>query len=234
MIGFMAANFSAFRSLVLSKTVFPPDLQIEGLERKGLQKKIWLKAPGFFRSEAMSTSGDSVFFAKDFEAGMPGHVIYHFLFMARNKNLQKELFRRMAIDLNFVSLERRHEKVVYRIGHPEGNRPVIVLEKDLFLPLEIRFCSEKDRVPVMLSIRFDDYRKLEKGWYPFRVSYFRDGELLGFCTITALEINPPIKTVLSPIPLEDILPETECEGREASPQEERFDSIMKSLQDKYN
>ena len=232
-LGFMSSNFSTFKSMVLVQTISMAGRERESAEPEEIQVKMWLKAPGFFHCEVMSNTGNAAYNKSGVDVGLGVYGIYHLLFMSRDAHLQADLLSHMGIDMNSVSLERHRESIVYRIGSPGEKRPVFFLEKDRFLPLEIAFCSRQHGVPSIISIRFDDYRKLERGWYPFRVNYFRDGEPFGTITVTSLEVNPSISTTLSPISLDDILPEETCAGREVSPQEERIDNIIRSLKQKY-
>lgn len=232
-IGLMCANFKAFKTLVVVESFRTVYEEENGTEFKGRMRKIWLKAPAFFRSETIGESEGPATGGKGMAISGSAGLICHLLLMARDKQSQMDLLTNMGIDVTAVSLQRDRESIAYRIGGPGGGDPYLIVEKERFLPLEMRFCARGRNRPVLLTIRFDEYRRLEKGWYPYRISYSGDGQPLGSCTVNDLDTNPPIKDALSSIPLEDILPSAACKERDTPPQEERIDNIIKSFQDKY-
>ncbi|MFC1884409.1 hypothetical protein ACFL2O_06550 [Thermodesulfobacteriota bacterium] len=232
-IDLMSDNFSKFKSMIVVLSIRPAGEEAVEVE-SGLVQKIWLQTPGFFSKKVMGEKEDQDSLKVKIQGDIEDYpIFYHLLFMGRGNEAQTALISRMGIDLNTVSFTRKDGIIACRIGDPDIKSPCFILEKDRFLPLEIKCCVRGKTGPVMLSIRFEDYRKIEKGWYPHLVTSFLDGVPWFSCTVKDLETNPPITANLSPIPLENILPAASCAGREGDLQKERFENIIKSLKNRY-
>lgn len=232
-IGLMSDNFSKFKSMIMIQSIKPIEPEAVKAD-EGLKQKIWLQSPSFFYKEMLMEEGGQDF-SQTWMADGAGesYLFYNLLFLNRGKEAQVQFISNLGIDIGSVSLIRKENLIAYRIGDPDIKSPCFIMEKDRFLPLEIKCCVTGKKGPLMLSIRFEDYRKVENGWYPHLVTCLLDGVPRFSCAVISIETNPSTNARLSPIPLEHILPAGSCAGNDEYPHEERLKSIIESLKNKY-
>jgi hypothetical protein len=182
LISYMVKNLSEFRTLVITQTTWQKDeTKEEGWE--SYQEKIWMESPNFFRSQVLNLPKGKL---------MKPDTSFRSLLMADNDAWVKGLLTRMGINLNAVGLTRVDETVAYRIGGKDPDAPKIVIEKERFLPLVLIYSYPGDKGTATITVLFDDYRKIDKGWYPFEITYYDSRGFRENCVIDTLKINEPI------------------------------------------
>ena len=112
--------------------------------------------------------------------------------MADSDAWVRGLLIRMGINLNSTGLTRVEETVAYRIGGKDPDAPKIVIEKKRFLPLVLTYSFPGSYGKATITVLFSDYRKIDKGWYPFEITYFDPRGFRENCVIDTLQANVPI------------------------------------------
>ena len=196
----MAANFSRIKTLIITQSTHLVDLENEEVETV-IEERIWLKLPWFYRVDRIKGPEN-----RKVETGDPGPVgdiraergnvdmTYRRLLMAGDgKGILKRLTE-MGININKVAFVRYNGSIAYRLGDSDDTSPELIVEKERFLPLFIRYLPPGDREQEVVSVRFEDYRKLKKGWYPFKIEFYCRDEIKERYLIINLKINKQIKS----------------------------------------
>ena len=186
LISYMVKNFSEFRTLVITQTTWQKD------ERKGegwesYQERIWMESPDLFRSEIPDLPKGTL---------MEPDTSFRSLLMADSDSRVKGLLTRMGINLNATGLTLVEETVAYRIGGKDPDAPKIVIEKKRLLPLVLTYSFPGNYGMATITVLFSDYRKIDKGWYPFETTYFDPRGFREHCVIDTLQANVPIDPAL--------------------------------------
>ena len=96
-------------------------------------------------------------------------IFYRQLFMANDREKIERILQPIGIDLTKTSLTRFNGAIAYRIGGKEPDSPKLIIEKKRFLPLLLIYrIPDKDDTEV-ITVKFEDYQKKDKGWYPFEI-----------------------------------------------------------------
>ena len=182
LISYMVKNLSEFRTLVITQTTWQKDDR-NGEGWESYQEKIWMESPGLFRSEILNLPKGRL---------MEPDTSFRSLLMADSDTWVRGLLTRMGINLNAAGLTRVEETVAYRIGGKDPDAPKIVIEKKRFLPLVLTYSFPGDYGTATITVLFSDYRKIDKGWYPFEITYFDPRGFRENCVIDTLQANVPI------------------------------------------
>jgi hypothetical protein len=218
-IHLMTQRFSGFKTLKViqsAQIVNPHDKSGRIL----LEEKLYLKAPHFYclqwsypspaagSSPASGTpAGEQAILTALGELQRRKDVAYRRLVLASDATGILALLSRWGVDPAKVAFTRLEGKAAYRLGAGRTASPELLVEKDRFLPLLIRYPLESDSGRELVSIRFEKYRRLKQGWYPYEI-YYRDarGNLLAAYETRDLFVNPPIEVPLARIRLENTRP----------------------------
>ncbi len=210
LIDYMIKNFSNFKTLVITQTTWQQEERYEeGWE--SFQEKIWMESPSLFYVQSLNPSKERL---------MESDTSYRSLLMASSSARVTSLLTSMGINLNAVGLTRVEGRAVYRIGRKDPDAPKILIEKERFLPLVLTyfFPGYTDTGPI--TVLFGDYRKIDKGWYPFEITYFDPRGFRENCMIDTLQANVPIDpTVFADLDT-NVVPDQTPEQDVVSPEEE--------------
>ncbi len=232
--GLMAVNFSRLKTMEITQSVHLLNPQDQELERV-FEEKIWLKAPDLFHSEVIG--GPGLHTATGNEMGAhPGcaDMSYRRLFMANNSEMILEFLSEMGINLKAVAFTRFDGVIAYRLGDKGPESPKIVIEKERFLPLLLTYNLEGPSGFRMVNVRFDDYKKIDKGWYPYEIDYSGGNEILEQYLVLSMKVNVATASSLSRISVEKIGPFHRAEiDREDTLRQEHLREIIRILKEKY-
>lgn len=217
LVGMMTANFSKFKTLFISQSIctLNQDNEEAGIP---LEEKLWLKSPGFYRSELLTRSWDK---------GVDLNIDRAFclLLMANDSDRITGLLIQMGVNLDSVALTRVDGIIAYRVGDKIPESPRLLIEKERFVPLLLSYWLSGDAGPEIVTVRFDDYRKLGRGWYPYEIVYSVGEGMRQRYSIIRLQVNIPIDGPLSVIPEQRIIPEE-------TPEEKRLEEAVEALKEK--
>jgi len=222
-VDLMTRNYSKIKTMVITQSthlITPEDLEVQMI----LEEKIWLKSPGFHHSEIMEQSEDWDFIANELMAKRPSpDMAFRQIFMAGDKNTVMALLSEMGINLNSVAFTRFDGVIAYRLGDEDARKPKLLIEKERFLPLLLNYRLWGDSGEKTVTVRFDDYRKVAEGWYPYEIAIFAGEDLEERYFITDLQANIPVDSSFF----------ERRKKHKKTPDDDRLREIIDLLKDKY-
>jgi len=228
----MGKNFSGFKTLVITQKTRVMNLY-DSAEEVLVDEKIWLKNTGFYRSELSGEPYGRVGqynFTAQREPG--GDMLFRRILMANDSETLMTLLSGMGVDTETVAFTRHDEVVAYRLGHKNLRRPYLVVDKDSFLPLVFCYTLQTDLEPMVVTVRFGDYQKTGKGWYPHEIIYSA-GERLEKSVILDVQVNTPVDQPLSEIMMERAMPGKMDHIQDIPEEDERLKETIELLKEKY-
>ena len=200
-IEFMTGKYSSVKTLKIIQLNRVVDINQES--GNSIENIIYVMSPDLYRSETSGlphkrlqiNNGDSRLSVVDGiindgedTAGLP----YHFLFVAQNYQETLNYFKELGINVEKTSLTRYAGKISYLIGDREDESPKLIVDKQLFLPLLLKYHDS-------LFI-FSDYRDMmEKDLYPYKVVHLHNGIKEEY-SVKGIMVNPPLDLYLFEIP----------------------------------
>ena len=223
-IKFMAANASRYKTLVI--TQFTQQEKGQALDVKIYElfrEKIWMQAPNRYHAEVLDggrvrREGPDVAFRR--------------LLLADSPDSFMQLLLNMGIALDTVSYTKVEGVVAYRIGNKEPTSPKILIEKERFLPLRLSYWSIGTHAGALIEVKFQDYREVDKGWYPFEITYSSDRWPDEVYTLLTILPNGPFDSSIFSSPISGSHPDRPTEGEGLS-DEERLKKIIKKFEERY-
>ena len=194
-LDFMIKNFSGFRTV----TVIQSTLQTQAWSEKVFTEQLWLESPDKYSIKALDSLSGRDFFAPD--------ILYRQLFLANSREKIERILLPLGIDLSITSYTRFEGEIAFRIGKGEPDSPKLIIEKKRFLPLMIMYKVPDNPESELITVRFDDYQKEGKGWYPYEITYNQGENLVEKYTIQTIQTNIPIDASILNIFPEYELPE---------------------------
>ena len=223
LLEFMIKNFSKINTLVIIQSTLQEETSAENeIIQKQFKEQLWLKSPASFQSRIITEEGTRLG-TRD--------LSYQRLIMAESQSDLETFLRDKRIELDQVMLSRLEKTIVYQIGKNNPYSPRLLIEKKRFLPLLISYPLSESSYK-MVTVRFQDYRELEKGWYPFQIIYSIDEQIKETSTVQSCEVNVPINASLFSEKSEKSFPKEEKTDK-AKTDENRLRKIIKAFEEKY-
>jgi len=231
--GFVAANFSSFKTLVVSQSTHLVNIPSQGPEPV-FQERVWLRSPGFYYSEPIYASEGQ---GKEEDGTVGGRhgpdMSFRRLLMAGDGKTVLAFLSEMGVNSGSVSFSRLDGVIVYRIGDTGLESPKLLVEKKRFLPLLFNYWLPTNSRKKMVTVRFEEYRKIGKGWYPYKIVYSAGNDTEEHYAIEDLEVNIPITQTLSIIPGPGALPAGNPEMKPKPEEGKRLKEVIEVLKKKY-
>lgn len=164
LIEFMTKNFRKFQTVEILHSTFW-NRKVDGSEGKDVLEHLKLKSPDLLYYQTIE--GD-----REYESGHDRTYLQ--LLISNKKERIESLLSRMGINLHSVAFTRFDGSIAYRIGNKSPESPQILIEKDRFIPLYLTYMPPGSQYKEAIHITFEDYRELDQGWYPFRITYSSD------------------------------------------------------------
>ena len=132
-----------------------------------------MKSPGYFHSELTPVPNDwgsieNELLPERLNTASP----FRRLFLATDKGTIITLLSEIGVNLGSVSFTRYDGQIVYRLGDQDTDAPKLLIEKDRFLPMFFSYQLWADQGRKAVTVRFDDYRQVDGGWYPHEVALY--------------------------------------------------------------
>ena len=233
LVNLMAANFSRFKTLLIRQSTHLMNLPDNG-EKIVLKEKIWLNSFGFFRSEPAGKPEDQKKTVDEIPAYRANNdMTFRRILMSNNYRTIMALLSEMGINLKHVAFTRVDGAVAYRIGDENPESPKLIVEKKRFLPLLLRHRLLNGSEELWLTVRFDDYRKTSKGWYPYKITCFIGEKAEEHYFIDNLSANIPIAFPVSETRKKDPDTTRVVERRQGTSDDGRLREVIKVLEEKY-
>jgi hypothetical protein len=202
-IEFMTNKFTKIKRLKIIQLNKIKDLNQEGEGVFGEIIYFWF--PTLYRSEIAGQLGKRLIIHDGIKTlrvidreitseGESWDIPYRFLMLAQNPERLLERLKDLDLNLDKASLTRFEGRIAYLIGEKEEGSPKLLVDKDLFVPLLLQYGN--------ILLRFSDYRKfMEQIWYPYKIVYSFNGDIIEEYTIKDIIVNPSLDLSLFDIPL---------------------------------
>ena len=202
-IEFMTNKFTKIERLKIIQLNKIKDLNQEGEGVFGEIIYFWF--PTLYRSEIAGQLGKRLIIHDGIKTlrvidreitseGESWDIPYRFLMLAQNPERLLERLKDLGMNLDKASLTRFEGRIAYLIGEKEEGSPKLLVDKDLFVPLLLQYGN--------ILLGFSDYREfMEQIWYPYKVVYSFNGDIIEEYTIKDIIVNPSLDLSLFDIPL---------------------------------
>ncbi len=202
-IEFMTNKFTKIERLKITQLNKIKDLNQEGERVFGEIIYFWF--PTLYRSEIAGQLGKRLIIHDGIKTlrvidreitseGESWDIPYRFLMLAQNPERLLERLKDLGMNLDKASLTRFEGRIAYLIGEKEEGSPKLLVDKDLFVPLLLQYGN--------ILLRFSDYREfMEQIWYPYKIAYSFNGDIIEEYTIKDIIVNPSLDLSLFDIPL---------------------------------
>jgi hypothetical protein len=118
---------------------------------------------------------------------------YKDLLLYRHRKLLEEKLPDFGVDVTISSFGRFQGKPVYVVGarYPDETVPQVWIDKDTFRPLRwIVTAKDKGKDSVYLEIRYLEWWKKGKTWYPRRIEFYQNEILVREILVDNIIVNP--------------------------------------------
>jgi hypothetical protein len=221
LLDFMAKNFSGFRTVVITQSTLRTDSEGEGV----FKEQVLMKSPDFFHLKALDPGSKRPY---------PHHTSYRQLLIATTGDRIMRLLLKMGLNPHIVAFTRIDGIIAYRIGEKGPETPKLLIEKERFIPLLFVYRAPGNPEGETISVRFLDYRKQDKGWYPFEISVATEDGIKERSTVLSLQINAPVSSsLLEPFRIRPDPAEQTPETGSSDLEDERLRKIIKAFEEKY-
>jgi len=188
----------ADRLLVTQKLILNDDNP--NMSADELSETLKFVFPKTFRSDIVSEkiqririlSDNSVFTVVDGKiSDEPENSYDHYkdLLLFRSREILQERLSNLGVDVKITSLGRFQGDPAYVLGaqYPDETLPQVWLNKKTFLPFRwIMTNSETQNLEVM----YLDWKKQSQTWYPMRIEFFLNGNLVREIHVKDIKVNP--------------------------------------------
>ncbi|HSO18716.1 MAG TPA: hypothetical protein VLT88_04625 [Desulfosarcina sp.] len=120
---------------------------------------------------------------------------YQGLLRSRTREQLMHSLGRMGVETAISSLGRVDDAVVYVIGarYPDESVSQLAVDKETFLPLRLLLVDRpQDADGARLAIYYRSWRKVQKGWFPFQVTFHAGDRLVRELRVADLRDNPSV------------------------------------------
>ena len=186
---YMAKHVLGFESLGM--VLESPREQDENEGEGPVQKKVWFRPPDTVHVHPGDDGEGGVF--PWLESGVLA------LFCGDSREAER-LLARLSVGLHYSAYDRLEGIVVYRIGLPPGDGPLLLVEKKRFIPLLLVFEPPGARVEERARVRFNDYRKIGDGWFPYEIVCHTASGVSRAYTVRDVSVNTPARDWISASP----------------------------------
>lgn len=190
LLDLMAARFSRFHTVLLTQSTQLMSSEEVDKDAITLEEKVWVRSPGFYGSLLVPEIEGQDMSPKDIQAlRLDIDSAYRKLLVANTPNNLSTYLMEWGIDLEKVSLTRLNNVIAFCIGTTPKEGPRLLIEKERFLPLLVSHETKLGQETRVVEVRFEDYRKVQNGWFPFKIEYFLDGEPVEKYTVLEASFN---------------------------------------------
>ncbi|MBU0987711.1 MAG: hypothetical protein KKH68_10725 [Proteobacteria bacterium] len=98
-----------------------------------------------------------------------------------------------GVDVTVSSLGRFQDKPCFVLGaqYPDETRPQVWIDKETFIPFRwIVTGKTKDSAEDLLEVRYLDWRRVGKKWYPMHIEFYSNDMLVREIKVLNIEVSP--------------------------------------------
>ncbi len=247
----MRAKFSSFKTLIIDQSTHVLDPQDQETTMV-FQEKTWLKSPGYCRSEitgrpeSLDKAGAPAPPPPGEQARKEGQAAYEAaevqrnydtafrrLLMANNRDTIMTFLAQMGVNLESVGFTRLDGVVAYCVGDKGPESPKLLINKESFLPLLFSYVPLRSSTQDLATVRFDNYRQVDSGWYPYEIDYSVEKKRVEHYFVLNIRVNPPIEASFFKTTTEKTGTPQKPENDQDGQQEERLREVIRLLKEKY-
>ncbi len=116
----------------------------------------------------------------------------------RNRSRQglMKTLNRLGLETAISSLGRIEGRVVCVVGarYPDESVSQLAVDHDSFLPVRLLLAEKPaDGPPRQVAIYYDDWKKIQDGQFPYRVTFYVDGVLTREIRVVQVRVNPKLQ-----------------------------------------
>jgi outer membrane lipoprotein-sorting protein len=227
----------ANRLLVTQKLVLHDDNP--NMSADELSETLKFKFPKTFRSDIVSEniqririlSDRSVFTVIDGKiSDEPENSYDHYkdLILFRSREILQERLSNLGVDVKVTSFGRFQGRPAYVLGaqYPDETLPQVWLDKKTFLPFRWIITGNATQ---NLEVLYLDWKKLNRTWYPMRIEFFSNGNLVREIHVQDIKVNPSFQADLFDIQqLKSLYPQ-DAPAEPKNGDKEELDEVQKTI-----
>ena len=227
----------ANRLLVTQKLVLHDDNP--NMSADELSETLKFKFPKTFRSDIVSENiqririvSDRIVFTvidgKVSDEPENSYDHYKDLILFRSREILQERLSNIGVDVKVTSLGRFQGKPAYVLGaqYPDETSPQVWLDKKTFLPF--RWIMARNATQ-NLEVLYLNWKKLNRTWYPMRIEFFSNGNLVREIRVQDIKVNPSFQADLFDIQqLKSLYPQ-DAPAEPKNVDKEELDEVQKTI-----
>lgn len=230
---------NADRLLVTQKLIIHDDNPNMNTDELG--ETLTFKFPNSFRSDIVSEniqririlSNRIVFTVIDGKiSDEPENAYDHYkdLILFRSREILEKRLSDLGVDVTVSSLGRFQGKPVYVLGaqYPEETAPQVWLDKNTFRPLRWIISGNAAQY---LEVLYLDWKNLNKTWYPMRIEFFSNGNLVREIHVQDIKVNPSFPDDLFDIQKLASLYPKDASSEPKNGDKEGLDEVQKTIEE---
>lgn len=236
----MAQNLGdADRLLVTQKLILHDDNP--NMNTDELNETLTFKFPKTFRSDIVSEniqririlSNRIVFTVIDGKiSDEPENAYDHYkdLMLFRSREIIEERLSDLGVDVKVSSFGRFQGKPAYILGaqYPDETAPQVWLDKNTFLPFRWIISGNATR---NLEVLYLDWKNLNKTWYPMRIEFYSNGNLVREIHVQDIKVNPSFPDDLFDIQKLTLLYPKDAPIEPKNGDKEELDEVQKTIEE---
>jgi outer membrane lipoprotein-sorting protein len=229
----------ADRLLVTQKLILHDDNP--NMNTDELSETLTFKFPKTFRSDIVSEniqririlSNRIVFTVIDGKiSDEPENAYDHYkdLMLFRSREIIEERLSDLGVDVKVSSFGRFQGKPAYVLGaqYPDETAPQVWLDKNTFLPFRWIISGNATQ---NLEVLYLDWKNLNKIWYPMRIEFYSNGNLVREIHVQDIKVNPSFKDDLFDIQKLTLLYPKNAPIEPKNGDKEELDEVQKTIEE---
>lgn len=229
----------ADRLLVTQKLILHDDNP--NMNTDELNETLTFKFPKTFRSDIVSEniqririlSNRIVFTVIDGKiSDEPENAYDHYkdLMLFRSREIIEERLSDLGVDVKVSSFGRFQGKPAYILGaqYPDETAPQVWLDKNTFLPFRWIISGNATR---NLEVLYLDWKNLNKTWYPMRIEFYSNGNLVREIHVQDIKVNPSFPDDLFDIQKLTLLYPKDAPIEPKNGDKEELDEVQKTIEE---
>ena len=229
----------ADRLLVTQKLILHDDNP--NMNTDELNETLTFKFPKTFRSDIVSEnikririlSNRIVFTVIDGKiSDEPENAYDHYkdLMLFRSREIIEERLSDLGVDVKVSSFGRFQGKPAYILGaqYPDETAPQVWLDKNTFLPFRWIISGNATQ---NLEVLYLDWKNLNKTWYPMRIEFYSNGNLVREIHVQDIKVNPSFPDDLFDIQKLTLLYPKDAPIEPKNGDKEELDEVQKTIEE---
>jgi hypothetical protein len=119
--------------------------------------------------------------------------LYKDILLYRSRDLLGKKLAAAGIDTSLTCLGRFNGRIAVVLGSEKPDEQVsqVWVDKETFQPMRWLLVDGTGGAPeTILEIRYDDWRQVNRTWYPMHVAIYKDGGMVREIRVQTLRVNP--------------------------------------------